>query len=84
MTSRSGRERPVKIDKTFQEAIGFFAVPESERSRRRDSEAEESDKTKEAALKAALEAVGIFDRQLLADMMRESQTREDTSGSGGH
>ena len=48
MTSRSGRERPIKIDMTFPEAIRFFATPESERARRRDSKVEESDNTTEA------------------------------------
>ena len=80
MTSRSGRERPVKIDMTFPEAIRFFAAPQIEKVKSKDSPAAESGSTKLPVPEADPTEPETVHRPSLFDFLPENQTHEDTSG----
>ena len=77
------RERPVKLDMNFREAIQFLSTPEPERSRSRDSETAESGSTTEAAPEPAATEPQNEYYPTLFDYHSDSQTREDTSQSSG-
>lgn len=83
---RSNRERPVKIDMSFPDAIRFFATPPGERSgqsRRTGSEAEASGSTMPAVPGPDPAGPETADRRTLFDFPPENQTQPDTSADGG-
>ena len=77
------REKPVKIDMDFADAIRFLATPPTERVRRRGSEPAESGSTTSASgpEPAPAELENEY-HPTLADFLLESQTHGDTSEGG--
>lgn len=77
---RSNRERPVKINTTFPEAIRFFATPPAERARRKGSQVAESGNTTSIAPGPDPAEPQNEYHPSLFDFLPENQTHADTSG----